>query len=273
MENQFGQDILCVPYGHTPFSLPSLARSASFKDAVITEDFRFDPSTVKDHFVRGCFISYLRTSYDLFPKDCSLSCPDSSLPTPVLHRIWGYHGEPNYSNGGIPRRSKLILLTLFFEFRFIYSLRQGNYTVSNIIRDMYKEVPAMMASMLGSRFSTIEKLDFLRYGPDTVGLTKVAEVRSLHTLPASSRSNQPRQLTRWIDKFFLPKGNMFTYKNHWQRENGSAKINWEDPRIREFVPEEVNAVRSYMDMGIVEANLREMGKVRDTNFICSLSLT
>ena len=131
----------------------------------------------------------------------------------------------------------------------------------------------MMASMLGSRFSTIEKLDFLRYGPDTVGLTKVAEVRSLHTLPASSRSNQPRQLTRWIDKFFLPKGNMFTYKNHWQRENGSAKINWEDLRIREFVPEEVNAVRSYMDMGIVEANLREMGKVRDTNFICSLSLT
>ena len=47
LENQFGQDILCVPYGHTPFSLPSLARSASFKDAVITEDFRFDPSTVK----------------------------------------------------------------------------------------------------------------------------------------------------------------------------------------------------------------------------------
>lgn len=141
-------------------------------------------------------------------------------------------------------------------------LYQGNYTIGNIMRGVYKEFSPMLPSAITNKFSIMEDIEFIRYGPGVHAFMSAADVRSLHALPASSRGRHLYYLEQWIDKFFMQKGNMQAYQKYWQRENPDGKVDWEDLRIREFVPEEVNAVRSYMDMGIVEANLREMSKVR-----------
>lgn len=45
-------DVLCLPYTATPFALTEAARTLSFNDAIVEEDFRFDPATLRSHLVR-----------------------------------------------------------------------------------------------------------------------------------------------------------------------------------------------------------------------------
>ncbi|GJE88754.1 hypothetical protein PsYK624_048370 [Phanerochaete sordida] len=44
-------DVLCLPYTATPFALPDAARTLSFNDAIIEEDFRFDPTTFRSDLI------------------------------------------------------------------------------------------------------------------------------------------------------------------------------------------------------------------------------
>lgn len=48
---QHGTDILCLPYTAAPFALPEAARGLSFNDAIIEEDFRFDPPTLRSDLI------------------------------------------------------------------------------------------------------------------------------------------------------------------------------------------------------------------------------
>ncbi|TFK72903.1 hypothetical protein BDN72DRAFT_791692 [Pluteus cervinus] len=47
LEHQFGADVISIPYNISPFTLLEVARSLSYADCTIEEDFRFNPSSVK----------------------------------------------------------------------------------------------------------------------------------------------------------------------------------------------------------------------------------
>lgn len=51
LAEQHGEKIMCLPYTTTPFALAEAAQTTSFQNAVIAEDFRLDPRTIKSRFV------------------------------------------------------------------------------------------------------------------------------------------------------------------------------------------------------------------------------
>ena len=48
---QYGEKIRCIPYSMSPFALPDIARTLSSRDAIITDGFRLDPTSIKFRFV------------------------------------------------------------------------------------------------------------------------------------------------------------------------------------------------------------------------------
>ncbi|EKM58383.1 uncharacterized protein PHACADRAFT_252658 [Phanerochaete carnosa HHB-10118-sp] len=51
LRKQNDADVLCLPYTATPFALTEAARTLSFSDAMVEEDFRFDPATLRSHLI------------------------------------------------------------------------------------------------------------------------------------------------------------------------------------------------------------------------------
>ncbi|CAL1716729.1 unnamed protein product [Somion occarium] len=218
LERQYEQDILCLPFTISPFSLPSLARSTSFKNAVISDDLRFDPTSVKEQ---------MTAAYPIL------------IPAYLLQ----YETQ-------VDDEHQVDLTVIVEAYR-----EKGNYVHNNVFKiwaSAMSDIPASLTQFL----RVIDDVDFMSRGPDAFPLMRVAEVRAVHGLPG----RRARELQHWIDGLFLKEGAMPTYQDHWKDENPDGIVDWDDLRIRECVPEEVNAVRSYMDLGVVEANLGDMVK-------------
>ncbi|KAK7690704.1 hypothetical protein QCA50_005803 [Cerrena zonata] len=105
---------------------------------VISDDFRFDPTSVKDHFM---------AAYPVL------------IPVYLLH--FPVEVGSDYSDD----------LTVVIE---AYQ-RDGNYTMSNIMVDLYKEVAPMLPfDTLKRNLAAVEKLEFFRYGPGAHGIMRAA---------------------------------------------------------------------------------------------------
>lgn len=51
--HQWGLDVMSLPYNVLPFDILDKARSLSYRDAVISENMRFNPQSVKMNLVRN----------------------------------------------------------------------------------------------------------------------------------------------------------------------------------------------------------------------------
>lgn len=51
--HQWGLDVMCLPYNVLPFDILDRARSLSYTNAVISENMRFNPQSVKMNLVRN----------------------------------------------------------------------------------------------------------------------------------------------------------------------------------------------------------------------------
>lgn len=51
--HQWGLDVMCLPYNVLPFDILDRARALSYTDAVINENMRFNPQSVKMNLVRN----------------------------------------------------------------------------------------------------------------------------------------------------------------------------------------------------------------------------
>lgn len=52
LAHQWGLDVMCLPYNVLPFDVVDNARTLSYTDAVISENMRFSPQSVKLNLVR-----------------------------------------------------------------------------------------------------------------------------------------------------------------------------------------------------------------------------
>lgn len=53
LAHQWGLDVMCLPYNVLPFDILDRARSLSYTDAVVSENMRFNPKSVKTSLVRN----------------------------------------------------------------------------------------------------------------------------------------------------------------------------------------------------------------------------
>ena len=52
LTHQWGLDVMCLAYNSLPFDILDRARTLSYTDAVISENMRFSPQSVKMNLVR-----------------------------------------------------------------------------------------------------------------------------------------------------------------------------------------------------------------------------
>lgn len=53
LAHQWGLDVMCLPYNVLPFDILDKTRALSYTDAVISENMRFNPQSVKMNLVRN----------------------------------------------------------------------------------------------------------------------------------------------------------------------------------------------------------------------------
>jgi hypothetical protein len=53
LARQWGQDVMCLPYNVLPFDILDKTRVLSYTDAVVSENMRFNPQSVKMNLVRN----------------------------------------------------------------------------------------------------------------------------------------------------------------------------------------------------------------------------
>ncbi|KAI0077905.1 hypothetical protein K474DRAFT_1661142 [Panus rudis PR-1116 ss-1] len=222
LQRQLDQDILCLPFQFTPFSLPSFAQLCSMKDAVITEGFRFDPNSIRT------------TMLAAYP-----------LLIPVYIMRYDYpmlHEEP-------------VSLTVVVE---AYR-REGRWFLSNVL----KQVPELR--QLASRwadpdvFRLLDKLEFYPRGPNAVKVPYVANIEGISGRHMTK--THATVLSYWLDEKYQLESHE-AYLRHWKAENTSkkplkgkdAEIDWDDLRIREYVPQEKAANKQWAILGQVEAS-------------------
>lgn len=81
LARQWGLDVMCLPYNVLPFDILDRARTLSYSDAVISENMRFNPQTVKINLVRSHSPRLILHSQ--ISTGCCLSCAFPSVSRTV----------------------------------------------------------------------------------------------------------------------------------------------------------------------------------------------
>lgn len=53
LTHQWGLDVACLPYNVLPFDILDRARALSYTDAIVSENMRFSPQSIKTNLVRS----------------------------------------------------------------------------------------------------------------------------------------------------------------------------------------------------------------------------
>lgn len=74
LAHQWGLDVMCLPYNVLPFDILDKTRTLSYTDAVVSENMRFSPQSVKMNLVRNH--SHRLTTFSDFdrPPPIPFSC-------------------------------------------------------------------------------------------------------------------------------------------------------------------------------------------------------
>ena len=81
LARQWGFDVMCLPYNILPFDSLDKARSLSYSDAVVSENLRFNPQSLKMRLVRSHNRRFTLRSY-ISTGGC-LSCSFTSVPRTI----------------------------------------------------------------------------------------------------------------------------------------------------------------------------------------------